>query len=351
MGCGKANCSICGSWTSSLPIMNSVNLWECLDDMELVEKAQPSRASPRNRDRFTRSSVTCFTALILMLLSITLFLDRTLDQPAGWQRRPGHGIDAELRGSDQFKAGTTAAGGVAYHSDSSNLQYSSVLGSEAQTARAVAPQSSGQVPGANSGGALQGMGVTFRKGSRAMSELVVAHLHDTTTPAEFRLFLRTLHRSGVTSRADVVLLFPAGGHPDDHGNKQLMSALNAEEMSFWRMMVAQQSIAPTHNTKQSSKKPTKRTHNDSAFRRQANHTGSGSFVMPNSTITEFTLQASPPFRQMDNAAAPAAANPTSRDSKKSNIPTDSDRSAITNYSALNLPKVHQLWWPLVVQRP
>lgn len=164
MGCGKANCSICGSWTSSLPIMNSVNLWECLDDMELVEKAQPSRASPRNRDRFTRSSVTCFTALILMLLSITLFLDRTLDQPAGWQLLPG--IDAELRGANQIKAGTTARGGVDYHS-SSNLQYSS-LGSKGQTVRADTTVGRGAAEGPSGGAAKGASGAGTTAGRRAV---------------------------------------------------------------------------------------------------------------------------------------------------------------------------------------
>lgn len=40
-----------------------------------------------------------------------------------------------------------------------------------------------------------------------MSDLVVGHVTDDTTDDEFRLFLRVLHRSGLTARADVVFIF------------------------------------------------------------------------------------------------------------------------------------------------
>lgn len=56
--------------------------------------------------------------------------------------------------------------------------------------------------------ALDGMGMLFRKGTRAMPQLVVAHLSESTTPEDLRLFLRGLHRSGMPSHADVVLLLP-----------------------------------------------------------------------------------------------------------------------------------------------
>ncbi|CAK7342598.1 unnamed protein product [Dovyalis caffra] len=56
--------------------------------------------------------------------------------------------------------------------------------------------------------ALQGMGKLYRRGTRAMSDLVVAHVMEETKEAEFRLFLRVLHRSGLTARADVVFVFP-----------------------------------------------------------------------------------------------------------------------------------------------
>ncbi|PIA53520.1 hypothetical protein AQUCO_00900244v1 [Aquilegia coerulea] len=55
--------------------------------------------------------------------------------------------------------------------------------------------------------ALQGMGTLFRRGTRAMSDLIVAHLTEDLKDEDFRVFLRTLHLSGITARADVVLIF------------------------------------------------------------------------------------------------------------------------------------------------
>uniref|UniRef100_A0A2P2NIY3 Uncharacterized protein LOC105142232 n=1 Tax=Rhizophora mucronata TaxID=61149 RepID=A0A2P2NIY3_RHIMU len=54
--------------------------------------------------------------------------------------------------------------------------------------------------------ALQGMGKLYRRGTRAMSDLVVAHVVEETNEDGFRLFLRVLHRSGLTARADVVFI-------------------------------------------------------------------------------------------------------------------------------------------------
>ncbi|KAG9459615.1 hypothetical protein H6P81_004123 [Aristolochia fimbriata] len=62
--------------------------------------------------------------------------------------------------------------------------------------------------GSRSSFALQGMGTLFRRGNRAMSELVVAHVSEDSQSDHLRWFLRTLHRSGATARADVVFLFP-----------------------------------------------------------------------------------------------------------------------------------------------
>ncbi|KAJ0255445.1 Uncharacterized protein HA466_0101980 [Hirschfeldia incana] len=56
--------------------------------------------------------------------------------------------------------------------------------------------------------ALQRMGTLFLRGTKCMHDLVVAHIApDTTEEEDLRLFMRLLHRSGVTSRSDVVLLF------------------------------------------------------------------------------------------------------------------------------------------------
>ena len=55
--------------------------------------------------------------------------------------------------------------------------------------------------------ALQRLGTLYRKGTRAMSDLVVGHVVEETSDEEVRLFLRVLHRSGLTAKADVVFIF------------------------------------------------------------------------------------------------------------------------------------------------
>ncbi|KAE8734388.1 hypothetical protein F3Y22_tig00000765pilonHSYRG00055 [Hibiscus syriacus] len=51
------------------------------------------------------------------------------------------------------------------------------------------------------------MGTLYRRGTKAMNDLVVGHVIEDVNEDYLRLFLRVLHRSGVTSRADTVLLF------------------------------------------------------------------------------------------------------------------------------------------------
>ncbi|XP_022743484.1 uncharacterized protein LOC111294446 [Durio zibethinus] len=55
--------------------------------------------------------------------------------------------------------------------------------------------------------ALQGMGTLCRRGAKAMNDLIVSHVVEDVSEDELRLFLRVLHRSGVTSKADTVFLF------------------------------------------------------------------------------------------------------------------------------------------------
>ncbi|XP_065856327.1 uncharacterized protein [Euphorbia lathyris] len=55
--------------------------------------------------------------------------------------------------------------------------------------------------------ALQGMGKLYSRGTRAMSDLVVGHVAEDTTVDEFKLFLRLLHRSALTAKADTVFIF------------------------------------------------------------------------------------------------------------------------------------------------
>ncbi|KAL1225578.1 hypothetical protein V5N11_019313 [Cardamine amara subsp. amara] len=55
--------------------------------------------------------------------------------------------------------------------------------------------------------ALQGMGTLFMRGTKSMHDLIVAHIASDSTENDLRLFMRLLHRSGVTSKSDIVLLF------------------------------------------------------------------------------------------------------------------------------------------------
>ncbi|XP_019156842.1 PREDICTED: uncharacterized protein LOC109153405 [Ipomoea nil] len=57
--------------------------------------------------------------------------------------------------------------------------------------------------------ALQGMGTLYRRGTRAMNDLVVAHAVESLTVHELKLFLRLLFRSGLSSKSDLLLVFPA----------------------------------------------------------------------------------------------------------------------------------------------
>ncbi|PHT80654.1 hypothetical protein T459_13669 [Capsicum annuum] len=56
--------------------------------------------------------------------------------------------------------------------------------------------------------ALQGMGALYRRGTRAMDALIVAHAVESATEFELMYFLRMLHRSGVSSKSDVLFVFP-----------------------------------------------------------------------------------------------------------------------------------------------
>lgn len=64
-----------------------------------------------------------------------------------------------------------------------------------------------------------------------MTELLVAHLAENTSTHDLRLFLRTLHRSGMTARADVVLLFPWRPLP-----MAMLDVIHEEEQSFHKLL-------------------------------------------------------------------------------------------------------------------
>ncbi|CAI9782801.1 unnamed protein product [Fraxinus pennsylvanica] len=64
--------------------------------------------------------------------------------------------------------------------------------------------------------ALQGMGTLYRRGTRAMSDLIVAHAVESLTSHELKLFLRLLYRSSLTSRSDLVFIFRSKSPDFDH---------------------------------------------------------------------------------------------------------------------------------------
>ncbi|XP_062117738.1 uncharacterized protein LOC133831455 [Humulus lupulus] len=77
--------------------------------------------------------------------------------------------------------------------------------------------------------ALQGLGTLYRRGTRAMADLAVGHVPDDLKDGELRLFLRALHRSGLTARADVVFLFGSNSSKFD-------SVIREENESFFKLV-------------------------------------------------------------------------------------------------------------------
>ncbi|KAJ7972209.1 Transmembrane protein [Quillaja saponaria] len=75
--------------------------------------------------------------------------------------------------------------------------------------------------------ALQGMGTLYRRGTRAMKDLVLGHVVEDVTDNELRLFLRLMHRSSLTARADIVFLFASPSI-----SAKFASIIKAENDSF-----------------------------------------------------------------------------------------------------------------------
>ncbi|GMJ02337.1 hypothetical protein like AT3G57400 [Hibiscus trionum] len=79
--------------------------------------------------------------------------------------------------------------------------------------------------------ALQGMGTLYRRGTKAMNDLLVAHVIEDVNQDDLRLFLRLLHRSGLTSRADVVFLFGSSSL-----SSRFSSVIQEENHSFFKLI-------------------------------------------------------------------------------------------------------------------
>ncbi|CAN6904958.1 hypothetical protein Bca4012_095516 [Brassica carinata] len=95
--------------------------------------------------------------------------------------------------------------------------------------RDVVPRSTRGVINNRNRFALQGMGTLFLRGTKSMHDLIVAHIASDTTEEDLRLFFRLLHRSGVTSRSDVVLLFDS---------KRFNGLIEEENHSFLKLVDA-----------------------------------------------------------------------------------------------------------------
>ncbi|KAG6414126.1 hypothetical protein SASPL_126844 [Salvia splendens] len=82
--------------------------------------------------------------------------------------------------------------------------------------------------------ALQGMGTLYRRGTRAMTELVVAHAVESLTQNELKLFLRLFHRSPLASKSDLLIIFPSNSAAHD-------AAILEENDSFLNLLTRYQS--------------------------------------------------------------------------------------------------------------
>ncbi|XP_073299998.1 uncharacterized protein [Primulina huaijiensis] len=92
--------------------------------------------------------------------------------------------------------------------------------------------------------ALQGMGTLYRRGTRAMNDLIVAHAVESLTSHEFRLFLRLLQRSGTTSKSDLLFVFPSKSSVFDRAIR--------EEIDYFMKLVDQYNTNTTLSNNYSS---------------------------------------------------------------------------------------------------
>ncbi|KAK3217870.1 hypothetical protein Dsin_011840 [Dipteronia sinensis] len=79
--------------------------------------------------------------------------------------------------------------------------------------------------------ALQGMGVLYRRGTRAVNDFIIGHVAEDTTVDEFRLFLRVIHRSGLSSKSDMAFLYSSSSSLSKFG-----SVIEEENDSFSKLI-------------------------------------------------------------------------------------------------------------------
>ncbi|KAK6941821.1 hypothetical protein RJ641_027198 [Dillenia turbinata] len=76
-----------------------------------------------------------------------------------------------------------------------------------------------------------GMGTVFLSGSRAMNDVVVAHLNEDTKTDQLRLFLRAFYFSSLPSKSDIVLIFQ-----DERRRLDFDSVIREEKDSFLKLV-------------------------------------------------------------------------------------------------------------------
>lgn len=100
--------------------------------------------------------------------------------------------------------------------------------------------------------ALQGMGTLFRKGTRSMSDLIVAHVIESVTVQELKLFIKLIYRSKISSKSDILFVFP---------KKSVLfeNTIVEENTSFFKLINAYEYNSTifdsTHNKAKASEEP------------------------------------------------------------------------------------------------
>ncbi|XP_055808402.1 uncharacterized protein LOC129876949 [Solanum dulcamara] len=91
--------------------------------------------------------------------------------------------------------------------------------------------------------ALQGMGTLYRKGTRSMSDLIVAHVIESVTLQELKLFTKLIYRSKISSKSDILFIFPIKSIPFEN-------TIVEENTSFLKLIHGYKdnssNIDPTH---------------------------------------------------------------------------------------------------------
>ncbi|KAL6987153.1 hypothetical protein U1Q18_012908 [Sarracenia purpurea var. burkii] len=86
------------------------------------------------------------------------------------------------------------------------------------------------------------MGTLYRRGTKSMNDLIVGHVIESLTPQELRLFLRLFHRSGLTSRSDLVLILPSSSSSSSSHLAEFENVILEENESFTKLVKRSQEL-------------------------------------------------------------------------------------------------------------